>query len=142
MHSKIKEVIPVLNHFIKNVPDVPHNTVQTYEDYFYIRKPYTVLLFKNYEDAFEVNHITAAFGIINYGKVSTLTACVNGFGNGDRYSITPMDVFFGSLTMNRDIDKGEYFSLSIENNFFLNYEEFKLLYEIEDPGCTLNIKKL
>lgn len=142
MYNKIKEVIPVLNYFMKNVPDVPHNTVQEYGEYFYIRKPYTVLLFKNYEDAFEVNHINTAFGIINYGKSSILTTCVNGFGNSDRYSITPQDVFFSTITISRDIDKGEYFSLSIENNFYLNFEEFKLLFEIEDPGCTLNIKNL
>lgn len=143
MYNKIEAVIHVLNYFIENVPDVPHNTVQTYEEYFYIRKPYSVLLFKNYEDAFEMNQISHAFGIVNYGKNSSMTTCVNGFGaNGEMYQIAPDEIFFSSLIMNRDIDKGEYFSLSIEHNLFLKYEELNLLYKIKEPGCTINIKNL
>ena len=141
--SKLEKYIPVLNHFIENVPDVPHNTVQTYKEYFYIRKPYTVLLFKNYEDAFEMNQISHAFGIVNYGKSSSITTCVNGLStNNEMYQITPNEIFFSSLIMNRDIDKGEYFSLSIEHNLFLKYEELHLLYRIKEPGCTINIKNL
>lgn len=143
MYKKIEAVIPVLNYFIDNVPDVPHNSVQTYQEYYYIRKPYSVLLFKNYEDAFEINQIGSAFGIVNYGKNSSMTTCVNGFGlKSDMYQITPNEIFFSALTLDRDIDKGEYFSLSIEHNLFLNYEEFKLLYQIKEPGCTINIKNL
>lgn len=143
MYNKIKEIIPVLNYFIDNVPDVPPNLVQTYQEYYYIRKPYAVLLFKNYEDVFEMNQIASAFGIVNYGKSSSMTTCVNGFGlKSDMYQITPKEVFFSEITLDRNIGKGEYFSLSIEHNLFLNYEELNLLFQIKEPGCTINIKNL
>lgn len=143
--SKLQAIIPVINHFIDNVPDVPHNTVQQFGEYFYIRKPYSVLIFSAYEDAFESNQIKKSCAMVNYGKSTMRVSCINDYydsKNTSSYSITEHKVEFDDTVMSLDVSKDEYFTNSISSNIFLSYEEFKELFNIKWPGATINIKNL
>lgn len=142
---KLQKVIPVINHFIDNVPDVPHNTVQEYGEYFYIRKPYSVIIFSEYEHAFASNQIKNCCAMVNYGKSTMRTSCINEYFSGNQtssYSITDTEVQFDDIVMSLDVTKDEYFSHSISSNIFLSYEEFRELFNIKRPGATINIKNL
>lgn len=142
---KLQKVIPVVNHFIDAVPDVPHNTVQQFGDYFYVRKPYSVLIFSKYQDAFESNQIKYSCAMVNYGKTAMRISCINDYFDSktaSSFSITETNVYFHDLVMDINVTKDEYFSNSLGNDIFLTYEEFKVLFTIKSPGATINIKNL